>query len=130
MARAGDLVQQLKKIINQWSFKITDYADELLNDLDLLDGWPEQVKTMQKNWIGKSKGVLFKFISDLNDTIEVFTTRPDTIMGVTFMALSFNHEIVEREAEDNPELAEWIKNNSNVKQAEADLSKQEKKVSN
>ena len=94
--RSGAAVE--KKIINQWSFKITDYADELLNDLDLLDGWPEQVKTMQKNWIGKSKGVLFKFISDLNDTIEVFTTRPDTIMGVTFMALSFNHEIVEREA--------------------------------
>ena len=123
--RSGAEVE--KKIINQWSFKITDYADELLNDLDLLDGWPEQVKTMQKNWIGKSKGVLFQFISDSEDIIEVFTTRPDTIMGVTFMALSFNHEIVEREAENNRELAEWIKNNSNVKQAEADLSKQEKK---
>ena len=123
--RSGAEVE--KKIINQWSFKITDYADELLNDLDLLDGWPEQVKTMQKNWIGKSKGVLFQFISDSEDIIEVFTTRPDTIMGVTFMALSFNHEIVEREAKDNHELAEWIKNNSNIKQAEADLSKQEKK---
>ena len=123
--RSGAEVE--KKIINQWSFKITDYADELLNDLDLLDGWPEQVKTMQKNWIGKSKGVLFQFISDSEDIIEVFTTRPDTIMGVTFMALSFNHEIVEREAENNRELAEWIKNNSNVKHAEADLSKQEKK---
>ena len=126
--RSGAEVE--KKIINQWSFKITDYADELLNDLDLLDGWPEQVKTMQKNWIGKSKGVLFQFISDSEDIIEVFTTRPDTIMGVTFMALSFNHEIVEREAENNRELAEWIKNNSNVKQAEADLSKKEKKVIN
>jgi len=126
--RSGAEVE--KKIINQWAFKITDYADELLNDLDLLDGWPEQVKTMQKNWIGKSKGVLFQFISDSEDIIEVFTTRPDTIMGVTFMALSFNHEIVEREAENNRELAEWIKNNSNVKQAEADLSKKEKKVIN
>ena len=123
--RSGAEVE--KKIINQWSFKITDYADELLNDLDLLDGWPEQVKTMQKNWIGKSKGVLFQFISDSEDIIEVFTTRPDTIMGVTFMALSFNHKIVEREAKDNHELAEWITNNSNVKQAEADLSIQEKK---
>ena len=102
--RSGAEVE--KKIINQWSFKITDYADELLNDLDLLDGWPEQVKTMQRNWIGKSKGVLFQFISDSEDIIEVFTTRPDTIMGVTFMALSFNHEIVEREAENNTELAE------------------------
>ena len=123
--RSGASVE--KKIINQWSFKITDYADELLNDLNLLDGWPEQVKTMQKNWIGKSKGVLFQFISDSEDNIEVFTTRPDTIMGVTFMALSFNHEIVKREAKDNRKLAEWIKNNSKVKQAEADLSKQEKK---
>ena len=103
MVKVGDPVQKLKKIINQWSFKITDYADELLNDLDLLDGWPEQVKTMQK-LIGKSKGVLFEFISDSEDIIEVFTTRPDTIMGVTFMALSFNHEIVEREAENNREL--------------------------
>jgi len=123
--RSGAAVE--KKIINQWAFKITDYADELLKGLDLLDGWPEQVKTMQKNWIGKSKGVLFQFISDSEDIIEVFTTRPDTIMGVTFMALSFNHKIVEREAKDNHELAEWIINNSNVKQAEADLSKQEKK---
>ena len=119
-------VEVEKKIINQWSFKITDYADELLDDLDLLEGWPEQVKTMQKNWIGKSKGVLFQFKSDLKDTIEVFTTRPDTIMGVTFMALSFNHEIVKREAKDNPEVAKWLDKNSNVKQTEADLSKQKK----
>ena len=126
--RSGAEVE--KKIINQWSFKITDYADELLNDLDLLDGWPEQVKTMQKNWIGKSKGVLFQFISDSEDIIEVFTTRPDTIMGVTFMALSFNHEIVEREAENNRELAEWIKNNSNVKQAEQIYPNKKKKVIN
>ena len=123
--RSGAVVE--KKVINQWSFKITDYADELLNDLDLLDGWPEQVKVMQKNWIGKSKGVLFKFSSNLNDEIEVFTTRPDTIMGVTFMALSFNHEIVKKEALKNDELSKWIKLNLNTKQVEADLSKQEKK---
>ena len=123
--RSGAEVE--KKIINQWSFKITEYADELLNDLDLLDGWPDQVKLMQKNWIGKSKGVLFQFKSNHKDNLEVFTTRPDTIMGVTFVALSFNHEIVEREAKDNHELADWIEKNSNVKQGEADLSKQEKK---
>ena len=99
--RSGAEVE--KKIINQWSFKITEYADELLNDLDLLDGWPDQVKLMQKNWIGKSKGVLFQFKSNHKDDIEVFTTRPDTIMGVTFVALSSNHEIVEREAKDNHE---------------------------
>ena len=116
-----------KKIINQWSFKITDYAEELLKDLDLLDGWPTQVKTMQKNWIGKSKGVLFKFNSNNGEEIEVFTTRPDTIMGVTFMALAFNHEIVQKEIQNNDELAKWIKDNSNIKLAEADLSQQEKK---
>ena len=123
--RSGAEVE--KKIINQWSFKITDYADELLDDLDHLTGWPEQVKLMQKNWIGKSKGVLFEFLSTESDKIEAFTTRPDTIMGVTFMALSFSHEIVRREVETNKELAKWIKENSRVKKAEADLTKQEKK---
>ena len=100
--RSGAVVE--KKEINQWSFRITDFAEELLNDLELLDGWPEQVKIMQKNWIGKSEGVLFNFNSNENDKIEVFTTRPDTIMGVTFVALSFNHEIVQREVESNDEL--------------------------
>ena len=123
--RSGAVVE--KKEINQWSFRITDFAEELLNDLELLDGWPEQVKIMQKNWIGKSEGVLFNFYSNENDKIEVFTTRPDTIMGVTFVALSFNHEIVQREVESNDELLKWINLNSDIKMSEADLSKQEKK---
>ncbi len=123
--RSGAVVE--KKEINQWSFRITDFAEELLNDLELLDGWPEQVKIMQKNWIGKSEGVLFNFNSNENDKIEVFTTRPDTIMGVTFVALSFNHEIVQREVESNDELLKWINLNSDIKMPEADLSKQEKK---
>ena len=123
--RSGAVVE--KKEINQWSFRITDFAEELLNDLELLDDWPDQVKIMQKNWIGKSEGVLFNFNSNENDKIEVFTTRPDTIMGVTFVALSFNHEIVQREVESNDELLKWINLNANVKMPEADLSKQEKK---
>ena len=84
--RSGAEVE--KKIINQWSFKITDYADELLDDLDHLTGWPEQVKLMQKNWIGRSKGVLFEFLSTESDKIEAFTTRPDTIMIVSGLVVN------------------------------------------
>ena len=78
-----------KKDLEQWFFKITDYADELLKDLDLLEGWPERVKTMQRNWIGRSEGLEMEFaIPALNDKVAVYTTRPDTSYGVTFMALA------------------------------------------
>ena len=83
-----------KKIIDQWAFKISDYAEELLSELDSLKDWPEQVKTMQKNWIGKSIGMEFTFNLSNKEQIEVFTTRPDTIMGVSFLALSLAHPIV------------------------------------
>jgi leucyl-tRNA synthetase len=83
----------IKKNLSQWFFKITDYAEELLTSIDDLTGWPEKVKTMQKNWIGKSSGAQIKFkIKDSNEKIEIFTTRPDTIFGATFVALSINHE--------------------------------------
>ena len=101
-----------RKVISQWSFKIEDYASELLSDLDLLDGWPEQVKTMQKNWIGKSEGMEFSFSAGESGFIEVFTTRPDTIMGVTFIALSFNHPITKEYAKNDEDLQSWLKNNS------------------
>lgn len=101
-----------RKVISQWSFKIEDYASELLSDLDLLDGWPEQVKTMQKNWIGKSEGMEFTFGLGESGFIEVFTTRPDTIMGVTFIALSFNHPITREYARNDNALQTWLKNNS------------------
>ena len=108
--RSGANVE--RKVISQWSFKIEDYASELLSDLDLLDGWPEQVKTMQKNWIGKSDGMEFSFSAGESGSIEVFTTRPDTIMGVTFIALSFNHPITKEYAKKDDDLQSWLKNNS------------------
>ena len=115
-----------KKIINQWSFKITDYAEELLNELENLDGWPEQVKLMQKNWIGKSKGIEFNFLADGDKEIKVFTTRPDTIMGVTFIALSLSHEIVKKEEKTNEKLQEWIIKHSHTKTSEEEFATQEK----
>ena len=108
--RSGANVE--RKVISQWSFKIEDYASELLSDLDLLDGWPEQVKTMQKNWIGKSEGMEFSFSAGESGFIEVFTTRPDTIMGVTFIALSFNHPITKEYAKNDDDLQSWLRKNS------------------
>ena len=91
--RTGAEVEQ--KVLSQWFFKITHYAEELLQDLDKLTLWPEKVKTMQRNWIGKSTGAEIKFkIEDNNEVINVFTTRPDTIYGASFIALSINHPIV------------------------------------
>ncbi len=93
--RTGATVE--KKILSQWFFKITDYAEELLQDLDKLELWPEKVKTMQKNWIGKSEGAEINFhLVDSDDSITIYTTRPDTIFGATFIALSVNHPSVAR----------------------------------
>ena len=123
--RSGALVE--KKFLNQWSLKITDYADELLSELNNLSGWPEQVKIMQENWIGKSKGMVFQFENSVTDkTIEVFTTRPDTIMGVSFIALSSEHEITKRKLSENKDLQLWIEEISKVKSAEKDQALQEK----
>ena len=102
------------KEIDQWFIRITDYADQLLNDLDDLEQWPEQVKTMQRNWIGKSVGI--NIIFDLSQTIrefthfDVYTTRPDTLMGVTYLTLATQHPIALEIATLNPELAEFIDN--------------------
>ncbi len=93
--RTGALVE--KKVLSQWFFKITNYAEELLNDLDKLTLWPEKVKTMQRNWIGKSTGSEIKFdIIDNNEKLNIFTTRPDTIYGATFIAISVNHKFVSK----------------------------------
>ncbi|NLB88840.1 MAG: leucine--tRNA ligase, partial [Syntrophomonadaceae bacterium] len=93
-----------KKQLEQWSFKITDYAQRLLDDLELLPGWPEKVKTMQKNWIGRSEGCQFSMkIEDSEETIAVFTTRPDTIFGVTYMVLAPEHPLVEKVCAGKPE---------------------------
>lgn len=86
-----------RKEIPQWFIKITDYAEELLNDLDTLDEWPEQVKTMQRNWIGRSEGVEITFdVADSDDTMTVYTTRPDTFMGVTYVAVAAGHPLAQK----------------------------------
>ena len=108
--RSGAEVE--KKTISQWALKIEDYADELLTELNNLTGWPEQVKLMQKNWIGKSEGMEFAFETSTEDTLKVFTTRPDTIMGVTFIALSLSHPITKSFIEEDEDLKNWVLENS------------------
>jgi leucyl-tRNA synthetase len=119
-----------RKEIAQWFLKITAYADELLAALDTLDGWPEQVKTMQANWIGKSYGVRFSFPYELDGKQEllwVFTTRADTIMGVTFCAVAPEHPLAAHAARNNPELAAFIHECEQTGTAEADIATIEKK---
>src|ERR1035437_10648395 len=111
-------------------FRITQYADELLQDLDRLSGWPEQVKTMQANWIGKSFGVRFAFPYTLDGQPEklwVYTTRADTIMGVTFVAVAAEHPLATRAAQNNPALAAFIEDCQHGGTAEADMATMEKK---
>lgn len=123
--RSGALVERKK--IPQWFLKITDYADQLLDDLDQLDEWPEQVRTQQRNWIGRSQGVELKFQVAGGEDLEVFTTRPDTLMGVTYVAVAAQHPLALKAAETNPELATFIDECKNVKVAEADMATMEKR---
>ena len=122
--RSGALVE--KKKIPQWFIKITDYAEELLTGLDTLDGWPSAVKIMQRNWIGKSVGadVVFK-VDDASD-LTVFTTRPDTIMGVTYLAVAADHPLAIAAATSNQEVAEFRKQCQQTSTAEADMETMEK----
>lgn len=117
-----------QKEIPQWFIKITEYAEELLNDLDQLDGWPDMVKTMQRNWIGRSEGVELEFnVVGQDKPLEVYTTRPDTLMGVTFVSIAAGHPLAAQAAENNPALADFIHECRNNKVAEADLATMEKK---
>lgn len=116
-----------QKEIPQWFIKITEYAQELLDDLDNLDGWPEMVKTMQRNWIGRSEGVELKFEVKGQQDLEVYTTRPDTLMGVTYVGIAAGHPLATLAAENNPELAAFIEECKNTKVAEAELATMEKK---
>src|SRR5699024_8396681 len=98
--RSGALVE--RKDIPQWFVKITAYADELLHDLDQLDGWPEQVKAMQRNWIGRSEGVQLDFeLEGSGDSLSVYTTRPDTLMGVSYVAVAAQHPLAHKAAEND-----------------------------
>jgi leucyl-tRNA synthetase len=105
--RSGALVERRK--LSQWFFKITDFAQELLDDLDHLGNWPEQVKTMQANWIGRSEGVRIRFsFADKEEALEVFTTRPDTLFGASFIGISPDHPFVENLAKSMPVLQTFI----------------------
>ena len=117
-----------RREIPQWFMKITDYADELLESLDQLDGWPEAVRTMQRNWIGRSQGVQMDFtVNDSTDVLTVYTTRPDTLMGVTYVAVAAEHPLALKAADNNPELAEFIEECRGTETAEAAIETMEKK---
>lgn len=117
-----------RKEMDQWFVRTTAYAEELLNELDHLPGWPEDVKAMQRNWIGKSRGVEVKFsVSDSDQAIDVYTTRPDTLMGVTYLAVAAEHPIAIAAAETNPDLAEFIEECRHSTTSEADMATMEKK---
>ncbi|WP_095080614.1 leucine--tRNA ligase [Pseudomonas sp. Irchel s3h17] len=128
--RSGALIE--KREIPMYYFKITAYADELLESLDELTGWPEQVKTMQRNWIGKSRGMEVQFpynVESIGETgaLKVFTTRPDTLMGATYVAVAAEHHLATLAAQNNPELQAFIAECKGGSVAEADMATQEKK---
>jgi leucyl-tRNA synthetase len=124
--RTGALVE--KREIPQWFLKITDYAQELLDGLDTLDGWPESVKTMQRNWIGRSEGLEIQFRVDGEETpLTVFTTRPDTLMGATFVSIAAEHPLALKAGANDPDLAARIASLRQGGTSEADIETQEKR---
>jgi len=123
--RSGAKVE--RREIPQWFMKITDYADELLNDVDRLEGWPEQVRTMQRNWIGRSEGVELQFEVEGETPLTVYTTRPDTLMGVTYVAVAAEHPLTKKAAASSSELQAFIEECKTTKVAEADMATMEKK---
>jgi leucyl-tRNA synthetase len=124
--RSGALVE--KREIPQWFLKITDYAQELLDGLDALPGWPESVKTMQRNWIGRSEGLEIAFaVEGESDPMVVFTTRPDTLMGVTYVAVAAEHALAAKAAAMNPEVAAFVAGCKQGGVSEAELETQEKR---
>jgi leucyl-tRNA synthetase len=128
--RSGALVEQ--RDLYQWVFKISDYAEELLEAIDTLDRWPDKVKLMQKNWIGRSEGLLVRFMLDQATTpnkeseLEIFTTRPDTLFGAKFMAISPDHPLAAAAAAKNPKLAAFIDDCHRMGTALADIETAEK----
>jgi leucyl-tRNA synthetase len=134
--RSDALVE--RRELAQWFVKITDYAEELLDGLNELDGWPDKIKTMQRNWIGRSEGVeltfplsadaqaLFNSGSNVGDGLTVYTTRPDTLLGATYVAVAPQHPLAKAAAENNPKLSEFLEQCNRVKVAEADMAKMEK----
>src|SRR6201999_1267118 len=128
--RSGAPVEQRE--LTQWFFKITAYAEELLSALDTLDRWPEKVRLMQKNWIGRSEGLLGRFMLDAatapnkESELEIFTTRPDTVFGAKFLALAPDHPLAAAVAKNNPALAAFIEDCRHRGTAQADIDTAEK----
>lgn len=117
-----------KKEIDQWFIRITAYAEELLDSIDELDGWPDSVKIQQRNWIGRSEGVEMTFaIEDSEQSVGIYTTRPDTLMGVTYLGVAAKHPLADQAAQNNPELAQFIAECNQSTTAEADIATMEKK---
>ena len=123
--RSGARIE--RKEVTQWFLKITAYAEDLLQDLEQLEGWPEQVKTMQANWIGRSEGVEIKFDVGSEYTLQVFTTRPDTLFGVTYIAVAPEHELAVQAAKDSAEIAAFLQECASARVSEAEISTLEKK---
>jgi leucyl-tRNA synthetase len=128
--RSGALVEQ--RDLHQWVFKISDYAEELLTALDTLDRWPDKVRLMQKNWIGRSEGLLIRFALDAKTTpageqeLEIFTTRPDTLFGAKFMAIAPDHPLAHAAAAKNPKLAAFIEECKRIGTSQAAIDTAEK----
>ncbi|MDF1583029.1 MAG: leucine--tRNA ligase [Methyloprofundus sp.] len=116
-----------KKDISQWFLRITAYADELLTSLEQMEGWPEQVRTMQVNWIGRSEGLEMGFAVDGMDDVNIYTTRPDTLMGVTYLAVAAEHPLALKAAADNADIAAFIEECRHTETSEAALETMEKK---
>ncbi len=124
--RSGATVE--RREIPQWFLKITDYADELLEDLEKLSGWPDAVKTMQANWIGRSEGLEVDFkVEDSEDVLRIYTTRPDTIMGITYMAVAAEHPLAKLASENDPELQAFIEECKSGGTTEVEMETMEKK---
>ena len=123
--RSGAIVE--KKTIPQWFMKITHYADELLSEIDNLEGWPDSVKTMQRNWIGKSKGIELDFEVEDFGKVSVYTTRPDTLFGVSYLAVAPEHPLAQKAVENNAELQTFLDNCKKEQSNEAAMATMEKK---
>ncbi|MDB3870210.1 leucine--tRNA ligase [Candidatus Thioglobus sp.] len=119
-----------KKEISQWFMRITDYADELLDSLDKLDGWPEAVKTMQRNWIGKSTGLEISFNRQGAESLKIYTTRPDTLMGVTYLAIASEHPLALQAGKSNTEVQKFIEECRTMETSEAAMETMEKRGAN
>jgi len=123
--RSGALIE--RRLLSQWMFRITAYAQDLLDSLDKLDEWPESVRTMQANWIGRSEGLKIEFdLANHSETISVFTTRPDTLYGASFIAIAPNHPLASQLAENNPTMLSFIETCNRLGTSEVELEKAEK----